>query len=159
MSLEKFKFVTIGESNFRIGRLNPAVGSYILGQIMNANLKRLENLRSSGIIRPPDNALAESAPPDYEGLVRASAMGAFLGGLDLDTHMKIQQLCMAACAEMQSQNGNEPTPMPIATADGTLLPQISNDVVLVMRLEMEVLVFNLTDFFVQGGLMALNPTR
>jgi hypothetical protein len=154
MSAEKFKYVTIGENQFRIGRLTPAVGSYVLGQIMNANLKRLADLRSSGVIRPPDNALAVPEPSS-EGLVRAAAMAAFLGGLDLDTHVKIQQLCLAQCSQM-SQNGSESPPMPIATAEGTLVPEI--DVVLAVRLEMEVLVFNLSDFFAQGGLSSLVQT-
>jgi hypothetical protein len=156
VSLEKYKYVTIGETQYRVGRLTPAQGSFILGQIMSANLKRMQDLRGIRDAAPSTDVIT---PADPEGLVRAASMAAFLGGLDLDTHTKIQQLCLAQCSEMQpSPNGGEPPPMPIATADGTLVPHISNDVVLVMRLEMEVLVFNLTDFFAQGGLNSLTPT-
>jgi hypothetical protein len=162
MSLEKYKIITLGDPQiqFRIGRLTPAQGSFILGQVMAANLKRIAEMRA---LRPLSASSSEETPdekPDAEGLVRATAMGAFLGGLDLDTHTRIQQMCLAVCAQMQfSSNGHEPVAMPIATADGGLLPQLAMDIPLVMRLEMEVLVFNLTDFFAQGGLSALTPSR
>jgi hypothetical protein len=163
VSLEKFKYVDLGETQYRIGRLTPAVGSYILGQIMSANLRRMDDFRAAGrITTAPEPTLmvaGKEVPIDSEGLVRAAGMAAFLGGFDLDTHAKIQQLCLAQVSEMtQNGGGGEPTPMPIATANGTLLPHIAIDMALVMRLEMEVLVFNLTDFFAQGGLSSLTPT-
>ena len=158
MSLDKFKFVTVGATDYRIGRLTPAAGSFILGQIMSANLKRMETIRSLGQRQDSEPAPEPATPPDPEGIVRAASMGAFLGGMDLATHTQIQHLCLSVCAEMQGQNGQPAMPIPISTADGTLLPQIANDVVLVMRLEMEVLVFNLADFFAQGGLTAFTPS-
>ena len=84
-------------------------------------------------------------------------MAAFLGGLDLATHSQIQKLCLSVCSRMTRTERTRTDAYADRNGGRALVPQVACDVVAVMRLEMEVLVFNLSDFFAQGGLTTLMP--
>jgi hypothetical protein len=150
---EKTKIVEIAETRYQLRRFTPDVGSFILMQIIGASLKGQENVEARPEAAPP-----ASEQPKGEDLVRAVTFSAFLHGLDFEAHRFIQGRCLALCSRMEGEAGQE-APMPIVNGTGVALPELRDNMQLVMQLEMEVLVFNFSDFFAGGGLKNLAGAR
>jgi hypothetical protein len=158
---EKTKIVEIGETRYQIRRLSAEDGTFVLMQLMAASVKGIDFSKEvaevpADKIEEAEKAIEKNTPEDR---VRSLIMGVQLRGtLDYDMHRKIQRMCLAACSRVESQSGSDLV-LPISTANGTLLPDIADDLPLVMRLEMEALVFNLSSFFAGGGWSAVagNP--
>lgn len=144
---EKNIIVEVDEKRYRIGRFTPAVGSFILLQIIGAGFKG-QDLNVSA--PPPSEPAAPAAAPEARSggdMVRALVFAAFLRGVEFKLHEFIQRECVAVCSVMTGD-----LPMPISNGLGSLLPEIQEDMALVIKLEIEVLVFNLADFFAGNGL-------
>lgn len=147
---DKTKVVSIGDDEYQLKRFAPDVGAFILNLILNAGAKAIiERMKLLRDIPPPDaGEKIEPPAPDPDGEVRRMASTAF-GGMTFEQRSMVQKRCLDACARME-----EGSPMPIVAASGPLI----DDLQVIMRLELEVLAFNFTDFFAAGGLNALLKT-
>jgi hypothetical protein len=155
---EKTKDVEISGKHYRLGRFTAQDGSFILQQLMAASFKGVDF--SALPTPPPDATEPEPDTTSPEDKVRRLLMGLQLrGGLDYDAHCFIQRKCLAVCSRLEEHEGAAAIAIRISTADGVVLPDIANDMPLVMRIEMETLVFNLSSFFAAGGMSALAGDR
>jgi hypothetical protein len=146
---QKTKVVEIDGTKYQIRRFLPDVGSYLLMRIIGAGIKG--DAGDSGNSAERKEATGEV--PSGEELARAVIFAAFLRGLDFDTHQFVQQHCMQVCARLE---GPDSLPMPLVNAGGVwAIKDVQDDTALVMRLQVEALTFNFTDFFATGGLNAL----
>lgn len=156
---EKTRIVEIGGTNYQFRKMLPEIGSYLLMKLLSAGFNaqggaNLENPHAnSEAAAQPD---ADKREPSGEKLVRAVAFAAFLRGLDFESHRFVQRACLAVCSRMEERNGSGALPMPLMNDSGAwAIPEIRDDIPLIMKLELEALAFNLSDFFEQGGLNAL----
>ena len=131
----KTKIVEVDGARYQLRKLRPNVGSYILTRMLAAGV-------SSGSLG--------STPKDS---MLMAVFGAFLRGLDFDTFSFIQNNCLAVVGVMkQAGDGNE-VPMPLASDSGVFAyPEVADNLPLVMNLTVQSLMFNLSDFFEEGGL-------
>lgn len=151
----KTKIVTIDSSRYEIRKLPPDVGSYILMQIIGAGISASSTGGSP--VETPTQAQTEKL--SGEDMVRAMTFAAFLRGLDYDKYCFVQSKCIAACSRMEDRGGTE-LPMPIVNDSGQwAIPEIKDNLSLVVQLTVETLVFNLSDFFAEGGLASLAGSR
>ncbi len=161
---ERTKTIRIEDTEYQIRRFTPAVGSFILAKIMSAGAKAIEQAAENA--KAPENTppqQAEIEMPDPEVIVRALAGGALFGSvLSIDDHKTIQSECMKVCARVEPRNDQD-FPMPIVNDKGTwAIAEVRDNMQLVLRLEMETLVFNFVPFFEAGGLKGLlgaQPSR
>jgi hypothetical protein len=157
----KTKTVEIGDAKYQIRKLSPDIGSFILMQSIRAAMKsgNMAGAPSGGTQAVEEVPEAERNPED---IVRAVANAAFLGGFDFETHRFVQTSCLAACSrlEIAEAPGGVEIPMPIVNSFGAwAILEIRDDVALVMRLAVECMVFNFSDFFSEGGLAMLAGTQ
>jgi hypothetical protein len=135
------KILEIDGTSYQIGRFRLELASYILGRLFRA------------IPRTADTA-AETAPREPQGkpaaddIARAMIGAGLFGDMDRATRAEIQNECMRVCSRMEND-------LPVPLSNGKDL--IVDDLGLVLRLEMETLVFNLTPFFNSGGMKVLEP--
>lgn len=157
----KTKIVEIAGTRYQVRKLAPDVGSYILGHAISAVAAKAASKGGEAPQKPAGAAETETAAMSEstaEDLVRAVALASF-SGLDFETHKFVQQKCLGVCSRMEGPDGQE-VPMPIVSDSGQwAIPEIRDDMTLVMRLEIEAMVFNLTDFFAGGGLNVLAGSR
>jgi hypothetical protein len=154
---EKTKLVTIEDTRYQIGRFTADVGSWILGRTLNAGARdAIEKMKALGEdFSTPSAQAAPSEAPDVETQIRRMTTSAF-GAMAFEERSTIQRKCIEKCARMEGPDGN--MPMPLANGNGTIRGDVAEDLQLVLRLEMEVLIFNFSDFFEQGGFNALLST-
>ena len=143
---EKSKIITIEETRFQIGRFLPDVGSFILGKLVGATLDSAPpNFQQP---EPPQDV----PPPPPDELVRILFFSSSFRGMDFETHRFIQAKALSVCSRLELKNGVE-CPMPIVSDSGQwAIPEIRDDGPLVVKLELESLIFNLSPFFANGGL-------
>lgn len=145
---EKTKIVTLDDVRYQVSRFRPDVGTFILMRLMGAVVKAgAENASNA----PTSAEGAE--PPSPQDVARMVCGAALMGNVDQEFHQYVQRQALVLCSRLEQHEGTE-TPIPISTAT-ELLPDIADDFGLVMRLTMECLVFNFSDFFAQGGMRAL----
>jgi hypothetical protein len=150
---EKIKIVTLGETRYQLGKLSAEDGSFILMQALAAGLKTgMRGGDQNDANAGATNTIPPAEKPKAEDVARIVALRA-LAGFDYDMHRFVQRKCLAVCSRIETTDGND-LPMPIST-DAGVVQAIRDDVSLVMRLELEVLTFNMTDFFANGGLNAM----
>jgi len=152
---DKTKRVMIDGTQYQIKRFAPDVGSFILGRILNSiNKVLIETMKAFGdAVRDvqPAPATSPAAAPTQEQTeerIRRMATDAF-GVMSFEERSVVQQKCLQVCARVETHS--EETLMPLANANGCLV----DDLQLILRLELETLVFNFYDFFAEGGLNAL----
>ena len=148
--VQRTKTITIGGRKFELRRFSPDVGSYLVMKILGAGMKGVREEVSSLPSSPPSVA----DKPSPEDMARAMIFSAFLKGFSFEDHQFVQNKCLAVCSRIEGTDA-EPIPMPIITGGGLIMPEIRDNMELVLRLETEALVFNLSDFFATGGLEAL----
>jgi hypothetical protein len=148
---EKTKVVEINGTRYQLRRLAADIGSFILMRLISAAVERAAQAPES--IVEPDKDMSASTG---EEKARTVAAGAMLGSADFEFHRFVQQRCLAACARLETPpQGGAEIPMPLMTAAGAwAVPEIEQDISVVMRLTIEVLVFNFSDFFDQEGMKA-----
>lgn len=153
---EKTKLVTIDDVQYQIGRFSAQVGSWILGRTLNAGARdAIEKMKALGEDFNPSATAQPIEKPDVETQIRRMTTSAF-GAMSLEERSTIQQKCIEKCCRMEGPDNN--TAMPLANGNGVIRGDIADDLQLVLRLEMEVLIFNFSDFFEQGGFNALLQT-
>lgn len=150
---EKTKRVVIDDVQYQIGRFSPEVGSYIALNILGTLVKAQKSPISPEDGSTGQNPQQETEERDPQEIVKGMTFAAYLSGLEYDLHCFIQKKCLEVCSRLEGPP-NELLPMPLAK-----LPDVLQDMPLVMRLETETLAFNLADFFGAGGLSAMtgNP--
>lgn len=157
----KTKIIVIGDARYQIGFLSSEDGSFILMKVMNAlreaimrDAKKTEDIEAG----EEDANVSDNRTPEEK--TRTIVMGFMTtGGMqDIETHRFIQRKCMSVCSRMETTDGQE-LPMPIANQYGVTLPEVRDNISVVMKLEIEVLVFNLSSFFAGGGMGALGGSQ
>lgn len=150
----KTKILELSGARYQLRKFFPDVGSFILMQMIGAGIKS-GNIAGGGDSAESDTVRAAATDLHGEDMVRAVAFAAFLRGLDYEMHRFMQLKCLSTCSRLEDKEGTE-IPMPIVNDSGVwAISEIRDDMALVMRLEVEALVFNFSDFFEQGGLNAL----
>lgn len=141
--MEKTRIVEIDGTQYQLARFSAEDGSYILMQILGTVARATDQ-------NPPastnGNAQAESAARAPDEIIKGMTFAAFLNGLSYEAHCFIQKKCLSLCSRIE---GSPAVPMPLAG-----LPEVRNDMQLALRLEVETLCFNFSDFFAKGGLQA-----
>lgn len=154
---EKSKIVEIDGTRYQVRRLMPDVGSHILSTILTAGLRGARGMSSAEEASP--SVGEQKAEPPVEDVVRVMVLAA-CGEMDFATRRFIQTKCLAVCSRMESANDGPELPMPIVNDAGVwAITEIRDNLSLVLRLEMEALVFNLSDFLEKGGMKSLLETR
>lgn len=145
----KTKEIQIGDNSFQLRKLDPEAGSFILMRMIGA--------LQSGVAASTGeaNATPTGEVPSGEDMVRAVAFGAFFRGLDFEMYRFVQKHCLACVSVLKGD-----APIPIVSDGGAWVATEvdSGDVAAIMRLTVEVLVFNFADFFDQGGFGSILDT-
>lgn len=138
---QKTKIFEVDGTRYQIARFKLELASYLLGRIVRA--VKIEGPRDEGSTEQPG---AKQEKPEPEAIARVMIAAGLFGDIDRPTRAEIQNECMRACSRLEDD-----LPMPLSNGSELLV----DDLGLVLRLEMETLVFNLTPFFASGGLSAL----
>lgn len=151
MAGQKTKIVEVNGTRYQLGKFTPDAGSYILMRILGASILTGDKAGPSQQASPqPD------VKPKGEDLVRATTFAAFLRGLSFEDHSFIQSKCLACCCRVEEHEQGGEIPMPLVNVSGQwAIQELKDDIPTIMKLEMEVLVFNLAGFFDQGGMNAM----
>jgi hypothetical protein len=139
---QKTKIFEVDGTRYQIARFKLELASYLLGRIVRA--VKIEGPRGEAATEQPG---AKQEKPEPEAIARVMIAAGLFGDIDRATRAEIQNECMRACARLEGDD----LPMPLSNGSELLI----DDLGLVLRLEMETLVFNLTPFFASGGLTAL----
>jgi hypothetical protein len=152
--IQKTKTLQVGDARYELRRFDPATGSYILMQLVGSAVKAAQAAIAEGaVVEDPK----EPKPPEEQ--VRGLVWMTYLNSPEFEMHKFVQDKCLACVARVESPpNGGGEVVMPISNGNGAILPDVRDDVALVMKLEMEVMVFNFSDFFAGEGLNALRGT-
>ena len=138
--LQKTKIVEVSGQRYLLRKMRPNVGSYILTRVLAAGL-------SAGIV-------AEGGVPSNSFL--AAVFTSFLRGLDFETFSFIQNNCLSVIGKLQDPGDGTEVPMPIVADSGVFADEaITSNLMIVMELTVQSLLFNLSDFFDGGGLKAI----
>lgn len=152
MALTKTKVITIGEHRYQISRFSPDLGAFLLSWLLTA---------SSESTRPRDQNIPMQEPvPDApklsgEQIVRGAALAAIFNGKDFERQSFTQSKCLSICARVETIENQEVLSPILNLQGGWLLMDVRDDLALVMKLQMETLVFNFASFFDQNALGAL----
>jgi hypothetical protein len=155
MLQEKLKTVELDGIEYQMGRLPADAGSFILMRLMGAGLT------GGSLGKPLEDTPADVAAvaPTGEEMVRAVCFAAFMRGLSFEDLRFVQRQCMMVVARWELTAGQR-VPMPVMSSTGQwAVAEVGENVGLVTRLMIEVLVFNLSDFFSGGGAGSLMTAR
>lgn len=146
--MPKTKIVELNGVRYQIRKMLPNVGSFILMKMLAAGMTAAQNLGGGESNQKPADAGALSGENLVRGLVFAASQI-----FDFETHAFVQKSCISVCSRME---GDPELPMPIVNDSGVwAIPEIRDDIALVMNLETEALIFNLSSFFDQGGMKSI----
>lgn len=148
---------------FEIGRLGAAEGNWILGRMLNgmrdSALDAMAKQERLGIKPEPEGpapteeeiAEAEKNKPTPEQMA-INAVRFLITNLSFEDIAKVHQLCLAVCSYVDPNRGHD-LPVPVMLRSGLFAqPEFEHNIPVVMGLVAQTLIFNLTPFFVGGGL-------
>ena len=119
------KDVEIGESRYQVGRFKARDGSWVLAQI-----------------------LTKMLPAAIESSLQGSGLAANRAQISEEEFASIQAIALSVCRRYENN-----IPMPVFPRPDTwAIKDLEYDLVTVMRLTIEALVFNITPFFKGNGL-------
>jgi hypothetical protein len=145
--------VVVNNNTYQIGKLLPEAGGFILLRLLGAGIQ--SGAAAQKQQDPPPAPDPDAKPLTGDEAVRAIAFGAFMRNLPFEEFKFVQQGCMKSAAWL-SDPKTPGVPMPLMNDYGQwTYPWMAKDLDLVMKLTMEVLVWNLSDFFSGGGLASL----
>ena len=152
MSQPKTKIVEIDGARYQLRRLSPEAGSFIAMKLLSA-AQQGPSKEGGGPRKDGEEPTAPAqVAPSGEQMVRVVALLAF-NGLDFESHSFIQKKCLECCARLE---GDPELPMPIVNSSGAwAIAEIKENLSLVMKLELEALVFSVAPFFESGGLASM----
>lgn len=136
------KILEIDGTRYRIARFRLEVASYILGRLFRAIARP-----GAGQAEAEADVKVSNIKPSAEEIARAMIGAGLFGDMDRATRAEIQGECMRVCSRMEDE-------LPVPLSNGKDL--IIDDLGVVLRLEMETLVFNLTPFFESGGMKVMD---
>lgn len=137
--------VKIQDRDYEIRRFPPDLGVFILMKLLGAGIRGSDVAANVELPEVPEGQpVIKQSGADT---VRAITSAALMGGISFDLVQFIQKNALALCSRFEGTMA-----IPIATGAGVLLPEIAENLPLVMKLTEEALVFNFADFFDQGGI-------
>lgn len=137
MSFEATRTVEIDGATYQIGRMKASDGSWVLMQL-------LPSIAAGLALN--DNGNAKTLPIDFIGRIIGQ-----IGQTDENTFRRIQAHALSVCRRMEHG-----APMPVVSHQGVFaIKELEYDLVTVMTLTANALVFNLSPFFNAGGLKQL----
>lgn len=141
--MEKIKIVSIAGTRYQLKKLVAADGSYILFRMMGMLQEVATASANNATAKEPAETQPETSPEDKARVIVSFGM---YGGKDYEFHKFVQQKAIAACSRMEAE-----LPMPLMNDAGKwAIPEIRDNMGLVVRLATESLVFSLSDFFAFG---------
>jgi hypothetical protein len=157
---ETTKTIEIADMRFQIRRLPADVGSFILMQLMGAAASGAAHMVGDmkDVPAQEKEQTGEIKKSTGADTVRTLAMAAFMRGINFEAFRFVQRQCLLLVSREDATLGF----IPIMTDDGRWEPvsssKIGASLDIVMKLTMEVLVFNYSDFFEQGGMDSLSTS-
>ena len=138
---DKVKTVEVDGAQYEVRRMTPAVGSYIWQKLMAACYKAGESAKDS--TQPEEGRVEKLLPtPTAEERLRALCGVAFMF-MDFETFLFVQASAMKVLSRHEGPAGF----IPVMTDDGRWsVNELSDSPMLVTRLAVEALVFNLHSF-------------
>jgi hypothetical protein len=132
---EPFKFVTIADRKWRVGRFDALTGSYIAFTVMTKMLPMIAELMGGKAAGEPDvNALAA-------GMMNSRAT------LSREDFLSLQKDCLMVCSEVKEVAGVD-APLPVLLTSGAWgVADLEHDVSSVLALTVHALFFNISSFF------------
>lgn len=147
---EEYKVVDIGGRSFRVGRLNPMVGSYIAAKLTAVLLPLMGSLTGSNkaaVKKIQGGANIKEVAPKIN--LDKIDLGSIFTALPMDEFVRLQMELLKPCAEMLPAGLQE-----VVNSNGSI-GILDADVGLIMRLTLESVKWNFADFFSAAG-QALN---
>lgn len=139
--------VSINEQDYQVRRMTAAVGSYIWQLLMAACFKASQSMPSAAA-EEPSTKPAEEKPAEEK--LRGLCAIAFMH-LDFKDYEFIQTNALKVISSMEDAGGTS-VPIPVMTDSGQWAnTEIADDLMLVTRLMVEALVFNLSSFLAGSG--------
>ena len=143
--IQMSKDVTIGEHEYKVGRLKAHAGAWIIsllrGKAQASGLKRAE--------ASPEPAKDAPQPSFEEGLMATTVY--LIGQLSFEEMKAVQDLCLEQCAQYEAIGGKQ-IPMPILAGPGRwAIADLEYDGPTVLSLTRECLAFNIAPFFTLPG--------
>lgn len=151
---ERYHNLSIEETTYRLNRMTPQVGSWILSVLLSATA------RSKSDATPEDEEAAREAMGSLSNEERAASLVEAMwlnagASISEEVFYKIQVHALNACAVYPS--GPDSTPIPVATKDGRVADKtLEEDLTRYNRLVMEALKFNLCPFFLANMSKAID---
>ena len=161
--MERSKTVQYGDLRIEIGRFSPTKGSFILMRLLGtASLGAAKIASTLGLgDRGGDLEVRAQKPVNPEAEARSLISAALMTNEDENLHRLIYQECLKVCSELKVDGQDlKEIPIPLVTGGGEVAhPGLRQDMSLQMRLVNDCLIFNLADFFAQGGLSTLTQPQ
>lgn len=147
------KDVVVNEKRYQISRLNADVGSWLIFQL-------IDSLRKVFASNNEPEAVANVSEPDekQKELAAQALINGMLMTLDRGLFKEVQREALKVCGQYTAI-GEKEVVLPVLMANGTFaIPDLKNDIPSVISLTSHSLYFNLSPFFLGGGLNnLLNP--
>jgi len=147
-----FKDLTLGDQQYRIGKLKAADGSWIY---MTSKRKYQEFLAANPQQTPTDTAQSEAfaaLPQETRNEMGAAMSAEFMAQYLSRTELaEVQRICLAVCGRYSDRTGT-PIAMPILMQDGRFaIAELENDGPVILELTKQCIAFNITPFFTAAG--------
>lgn len=144
------KVVELSGYKFRIHKLPPEVGSFILMRLLGVSMRMAA---SSEPVKKDEQPKQQEVEISGEMKVRAITFSVFSGGLSFEDFKFIQEHCMKVVSVVKVREDVE-FPLPVMLADGSYTPDgsfIADSITLITKLTTEVLVLCFADFFEESS--------
>lgn len=151
--MERFKNITVKDRHFRLKKMDARKGSYMLLKVTNILTPLLKNLNLNELLGDDTSVDAEGKSKDVDVAsllekIELDVIASALFGLEEKDFTFIQDNCLKAVEEvLEARNA------PVLNNDGTYgVLGIEDDIVLVMNLTIQSLIFQVSGFF-SGNLL------
>lgn len=142
------KEVVVGGSRYQITRMNAAVGSWLLFKLIDSLRKLFAQNSTEQDTSPP---IVEEDVSRREAATRALIQG-MLMTLDRDLFEQVQREALRVVGQY-AMVGEKEVVLPILMGNGNFaVPELKSDIVAVVALTSHSLYYNLSPFFLAGGL-------
>lgn len=141
--IQMHKDVTVGETEYRVGRMKAHVGAWIISLLRG----KTQASAARRAAEPVGEVEAVDLPkPSFEEGLMATTVY-LIGQFSFDEMRQVQDLCLEQCARYEEIGGKH-IPMPILAGPGRwAISELEYDGPAVLSLTRECLAFNIAPFF------------
>ena len=149
--VEDTEDVVVNGNRYQISRMNAAVGSWLLFKLIDS-LRKL--FSDNSVEQTPGTAIQET-DDTHKAQAAHALVQAMLMTLDRNLFEQVQKEALKVVGQYAAV-GEQEVVLPVVTANG-LIPVLRNDIAGVVALTSHALYFNLSPFFLTGGLSTVLP--